>query len=53
MFTVVVDSMGKQQLIFKHAISTITPTKEISATADDVDAAAAVKAVLEDDDDDL
>ncbi len=28
-FTVVMDSMGKQQLIYKHAISTITPAKPI------------------------
>ena len=24
-FTVIIDSMGRQQLIYKHAISTITP----------------------------
>lgn len=24
-FTVVLDSMGKQQMVYKHAISTITP----------------------------
>ena len=29
-FTVVIDSMGKQQLIYKHAISTITPTKPLA-----------------------
>ena len=29
-FTVVLDSMGKQQMIYKHAISTITPTKAFS-----------------------
>ena len=28
-FTVVIDSMGKQQLIYKHAISTITPAKTV------------------------
>jgi len=28
-FTVVLDSEGKQQLIYKHAISTIIPTKPI------------------------
>ena len=28
-FTVIVDSEGKQQLIYKHAISTIVPTKQI------------------------
>lgn len=26
-FTVVLDSMGKYQMIYKHAVSTITPTK--------------------------
>lgn len=29
-FTVVLDSDGKQMLIYKHAITTITPGKEIS-----------------------
>ena len=29
-FTVIMDNMGKQQLIYKHAISTITPTKPLS-----------------------
>ena len=29
-FTVVLDSEGKQQLIYKHAISTVIPTKAIS-----------------------
>ena len=29
-FTVVLDSEGKQQLIYKHAISTIIPTKAIN-----------------------
>ena len=28
-FTVIVDSMGKQQLLYKHAISTITPAKPV------------------------
>jgi len=28
-FTVVLDSEGKQQLIYKHAISTIIPTRSI------------------------
>ena len=28
-FTVVLESEGKQQLIYKHAISTIVPTKQI------------------------
>jgi len=29
-FTVVLDSEGKQQLVYKHAISTIVPAKPIS-----------------------
>lgn len=29
-FTVVIDSEGKQMLIYKHAISTITPSKPIT-----------------------
>ena len=28
-YTVVVDSEGKQQLVYKHAISTIIPAKQI------------------------
>lgn len=28
-FTVVLDSDGKQMLVYKHAITTITPAKEI------------------------
>lgn len=33
-FTVVLDSDGKQQLIYKHAISTIVPSKPIALDAD-------------------
>jgi len=29
-FTVVIDSDGKQQLVYKHAISTIIPTKQVN-----------------------
>lgn len=29
-FTVVIDSEGKQQLIYKHAISTIAPVRPLS-----------------------
>ncbi|MDR2420709.1 MAG: RNA chaperone Hfq [Oscillospiraceae bacterium] len=29
-FTVVLDSEGKQQLIYKHAISTIVPTRPVN-----------------------
>ena len=28
-FTVIVEALGKQQLIYKHAISTITPAKPV------------------------
>lgn len=31
-FTVILDSLGKQMLIYKHAISTITPSKDILFT---------------------
>lgn len=33
-FTVILETMGKQQMIYKHAISTITPTKAFSNTSD-------------------
>ena len=29
-FTVILESMGKQQMIYKHAISTITPSRPLS-----------------------
>ena len=29
-FTVVLDSMGKQQMVYKHAISTVTPMHPIA-----------------------
>lgn len=32
-FTVVIDSMGRQQMVFKHAISTITPAKPLGTRA--------------------
>ena len=28
-FTIIIDSMGKQQMIYKHAVSTITPAKAV------------------------
>lgn len=34
-FTVVLDSDGRQQLIYKHAISTIIPAKPLPLTADE------------------
>jgi len=33
-FTVVVDSEGRQQMLFKHAISTITPQRNVSLMQD-------------------
>lgn len=33
-FVVVLDTDGKQQIIYKHAISTIVPTHTIDLTAD-------------------
>ena len=33
-FTVVLDSDGKQQLIYKHAISTIVPSRPVSLDAE-------------------
>ena len=37
-FTVVLDSEGKQQLIYKHAISTIAPLRPISLAEADAQA---------------
>ncbi|MCL2080947.1 MAG: RNA chaperone Hfq [Oscillospiraceae bacterium] len=34
-FTVVMDSEGRQQLIYKHAISTIVPARPIPLNLDD------------------
>ncbi len=34
-FTVVLDSDGKQQLIYKHAISTVVPPRPISLDGED------------------
>ena len=33
-FTVVIDSDGKQQLIYKHAISTIAPVRPVALEGD-------------------
>lgn len=33
-FTVIIEGMGKQQLIYKHAISTITPAKPVKVALD-------------------
>ena len=28
-FTVIIESMGKQQMVYKHAISTVTPSRPL------------------------
>ncbi len=33
-FTVVLESMGKQQMVYKHAISTITPARPLNCVFD-------------------
>lgn len=33
-FTIIVDSEGKQQMIYKHAISTFTPLRSVSFHVD-------------------
>lgn len=33
-FTIVVDSEGKQQMIYKHAVSTFTPLRPVSLNQD-------------------
>ena len=42
-FTVVIDSMGRQQMVFKHAISTITPARPLGARAVQVEADSAAQ----------
>ena len=37
-FTVVLDVLGKQQMVYKHAISTITPAKAVRFSDDNEDA---------------
>lgn len=34
-YTIILDNEGKQQLVYKHAISTIIPTKPINFTFSD------------------
>ena len=36
-FTVVIDSMGRQQMVFKHAISTITPARPLGGNKPDAE----------------
>lgn len=38
-FTVVLDSMGRQQMVFKHAISTITPARPLGTKLQQVEEA--------------
>lgn len=33
-FTIIIDSEGRQQMIYKHAISTFTPSRSISLMQD-------------------
>ena len=34
-FTIVIDSEGRQQMVYKHAISTITPQRNVSLMQQD------------------
>lgn len=34
-FTIVIDSDGKQQMVYKHAISTFTPARAVSLMSND------------------
>ncbi len=36
-YTIIMDSDGKQQMIYKHAISTISPLSPVKFTTEDVD----------------
>jgi host factor-I protein len=33
-FTIVIDSEGRQQMVYKHAISTFTPQRNVSLVQD-------------------
>ncbi|GGG87934.1 RNA chaperone Hfq [Paenibacillus radicis (ex Gao et al. 2016)] len=33
-FTIIIDSEGRQQMVYKHAISTFTPQRNVSLTQD-------------------
>ncbi len=35
-FTIVIDSDGKQQMVYKHAISTFTPARPVSLMSEEV-----------------
>lgn len=54
-FTVVIDSMGRQQMVFKHAISTITPARPLGTSSpkpakEDADSESEAEAPAEDKD---
>jgi len=36
-FTVILDSEGKQQLVYKHAISTVVPFKQVDIALNEVE----------------
>jgi host factor-I protein len=36
-FTIILDSEGRQQMIYKHAISTFTPSRNINLMPDNLD----------------
>ncbi len=36
-YTIIMDTEGKQQMIYKHAISTISPTKPVDMSYDERD----------------
>lgn len=36
-FTIIVDSEGRQQMIYKHAISTFTPQRNVNLVPDNVE----------------
>ena len=39
-FTIIIDSLGKQQMIYKHAVSTITPAKAVKFSMENPEAEA-------------
>ena len=36
-FTIILDSLGKQIMVYKHAVSTITPSKPVLYTQNELD----------------
>ena len=43
-YTIVIDSEGKQQMVFKHAISTFTPARAVSLMCSEEEKPSAVAA---------